>query len=199
MEIGFLGITRFSAATAIIYMMLAITKVKDAIRKRARGKQPDANDEVADGAPKPKGKGRGKGRKTKNPQPAHEPAASTEQQVEPEKKDETGKLETASPNKRPSKSRKRVEPANQEDAAKAKKDAWASKDWCLISMFKYTMLSISNQMCCWVSDIYCVCFRSWSSKLRGSLFLLISLEIESRIRCQRTVSNRAVLLVCCAL
>ena len=112
--------------------------MKDAFRKRARGRQPDAEGEV-EVAPKPKGKGRGRGRKAKDA------AASAEQQVE-SKKDETpvpeasgGKPEGSSPNKRPQKSRKQA-PANPEDAAKAVKDAWAHKDWCLVLGYKLVII-----------------------------------------------------------
>lgn len=146
----------------IIYLHVCIPEVKDAFRKRARGKQPDPDPEgeVPDGAPKPKGnpegeapdvapkpkgKGRGRGRKAKN-LPQADAAASTEQQVEPKKQDETpeanggGKPENSTPNKRPSKSRKRgTEPANEEDATKAVKDVWTHKDWCLV--FKGTSSS----------------------------------------------------------
>ena len=177
--------------------------MKDAFRKRARGKQPDAEDEV-EVAPKPKGKGRGRGRKAKA-----DVAASAEQQVESEKKDETpvpeasgGKPEGSSPNKRPQKSRKQA-PANPEDAAKAVKDAWAHKDWCLV--FGYKLFIIKNTFIyIYYTTLGCTykimsVFRSWNSKLPGSLFLLIFMEIESRTRCQRTMSFRVVLLVCCAL
>lgn len=111
-----------------ILWVLALLKVKDAIRKRTRGKQPDPENE--DMIPKPKGKGRGKG--SRKPKVVAEPApAASATQPEPKNQDvpsadgQNAADENRSPNKRPAKSRKQAkEPEDKE----ALKKAWSQKD-----------------------------------------------------------------------
>lgn len=105
--------------------------MKDAFRKRARGKgaEPAGEHEVSEVASKPKGKGRGRGRKPKEGAAPSEPQPDVCKEDDTPQPDAHGPTENPSPNKRPSKSRKQAkEPADKDEASKALKDAWAKKD-----------------------------------------------------------------------
>ena len=128
--------------------LLACAKVKDSIRKRARGKQPDSVAAV----PKPKGK---PGRKPKNPPPAKAEAGSTPGDApanpssgsdgkdastvdSPKDESKTGEngekpepeVPAASPNKRPLKKTKKqtTDKTTAEADTAVQKKAWAEKD-----------------------------------------------------------------------